>query len=46
MKNIDRTKPVLVTGGSGYIASWVIKQLLDDGKTVHTTVRNLNDTKK
>lgn len=46
MKNIDKTKPVLVTGGSGYIASWVVKQLLDKGHTVHTTVRDLNDEKK
>ncbi len=46
MKNIDITKPILVTGGSGYIASWIIKQLLDEGKAVHTTVRNLDDSKK
>ncbi|MCF8369157.1 MAG: aldehyde reductase [Bacteroidales bacterium] len=40
MKTIEKTKPVLVTGGSGYIASWIIKLLLEDGHTVHTTVRN------
>lgn len=32
---------VLVTGGSGYIAGFLIKQLIDAGWTVHTTVRNL-----
>ena len=32
--------PVLVSGGSGYLASHIIKQLLSDGYTVHTTVRD------
>jgi len=32
---------VLVSGGSGYIAGFLIKQLLSQGWTVHTTVRNL-----
>ena len=32
---------VLVTGGSGYVASFCIGQLLNDGWTVRTTVRNL-----
>lgn len=32
---------VLVTGGSGYIASFAIAQLLDAGWQVRTTVRNL-----
>ena len=41
MKIIDQTKPILVTGGTGYLASWIIKQLLDDGREVRTTVRNL-----
>ena len=31
---------VLVTGGTGYIAGELIRQLLDKGWTVHTTVRN------
>jgi dihydroflavonol-4-reductase len=30
---------VLVTGGSGYIAGFLIRRLLDAGHTVHTTVR-------
>ncbi len=41
MKTIDRTRPVLVTGGTGYLASWIVKQLLDQGLEVRTTVRNL-----
>jgi nucleoside-diphosphate-sugar epimerase len=39
-------KPVLVTGGSGYIASWVVKTLLDEGIEVRATVRNKNDKNK
>ncbi len=38
--NINPSKPILVTGGSGYIASWVVKYLLEEGHTVHTTVRD------
>ncbi|MCW2857666.1 MAG: dependent epimerase/dehydratase family protein [Marmoricola sp.] len=40
MTNIDPTAPVLVTGGSGYVASWVVRYLLEDGKTVRATVRD------
>ena len=35
------SKTVLVSGGSGYIAGFIIHQLLAEGWTVHTTVRNL-----
>lgn len=31
----------LVTGGSGYIAGFLIRQLIDNGWHVHTTVRSL-----
>ncbi len=31
----------LVTGGSGYIGGFCIRQLLDEGWTVRTTIRNL-----
>ena len=30
---------VLVTGGTGYVAGWVIKELLDRGYQVRTTIR-------
>lgn len=32
---------VLVSGGSGYIAGFLIRQLVSEGWTVHTTVRSL-----
>lgn len=31
----------LVSGGSGYIAGFLIRQLVDEGWVVHTTIRNL-----
>lgn len=34
---------VCVTGGSGFIGSWIVKLLLDRGYTVHATVQNLSD---
>lgn len=40
MKQIDPTKPVMVTGANGYVASWLVKKLLDEGLTVHAAVRN------
>lgn len=35
--------PILVTGASGFIASWVVKLLLEKGYTVHATVRSAGD---
>ncbi|MBX9883617.1 MAG: NAD-dependent epimerase/dehydratase family protein [Novosphingobium sp.] len=35
------TKTALVSGGSGYIAGFIIQQLLAEGWTVHATVRSL-----
>ena len=35
-------KIVSVTGASGYIASWLVKLLLQRGYTVKATVRNLS----
>jgi dihydroflavonol-4-reductase len=34
-------KQILVTGGSGYIAGFLIRQLIEQGWTVNTTVRSL-----
>jgi nucleoside-diphosphate-sugar epimerase len=43
---IDTSKPVLVTGGTGYVAGWVIQRLLQEGLTVHATVRNASNTER
>lgn len=46
MTQIDRSRPVMVSGASGYLASWIVKMLLDDGINVHGTVRDLSDSEK
>ncbi|KAE8699724.1 Bifunctional dihydroflavonol 4-reductase/flavanone 4-reductase [Hibiscus syriacus] len=38
--------PVCVTGGTGYIGSWLIKVLFEQGYSVHTTVRPDPDNKR
>ena len=43
---IDTSAPVLVTGATGFLAGWVVKQLVDAGVTVHATVRNPKDNAK
>ncbi|KAK0391257.1 hypothetical protein NLU13_0758 [Sarocladium strictum] len=42
----DKDSPVLVTGGSGYVASALVQGLLRDGYSVRTTVRSLKNHKK
>ncbi|KAM7497150.1 hypothetical protein LguiA_021564 [Lonicera macranthoides] len=39
-------KVVCVTGASGYIASWLVKLLLQRGYSVRASVRDLSDPKK
>lgn len=46
MVQIDKSKPVLVTGANGYVASWLVKELLEDGITVHAAVRSPDNAKK
>ncbi|XP_074604727.1 uncharacterized protein LOC141858020 [Brevipalpus obovatus] len=43
---MDSKDLVLVTGASGYVASHIIKQLLDDGRKVRGTVRSLSNEEK
>ena len=45
MREINKSKPVLITGGSGYAASWMVKMLLEEGINVNATVRDLSDSK-
>lgn len=40
MASIDRSRPVMVTGATGYVAGWVVKKLLQEGFTVHAPVRD------
>ena len=40
MVDIDTSKPVMVTGATGYVAGWIVKGLLEAGCTVHAPVRN------
>jgi len=37
---MDKSKPILVTGATGYIAGWIIERLLKQGYNVHATVRD------
>ena len=46
MREIDKSRPVIVSGGSGYLASWIVKMLLEDGMDVHATVRDLSNHEK
>ena len=46
MTKIDTTKPIMVTGANGYVASWLVKRLLEEGHTVHATVRNPGNKEK
>ena len=46
MIKINPELPILVTGGSGYIASWIIRLLLEKGHLVRTTVRDASNKAK
>jgi nucleoside-diphosphate-sugar epimerase len=46
MTNTDKSKPVMVTGANGYVASWLVLKLLDEGMTVHAAVRDPQNERK
>lgn len=46
MTKIDSKKPIMVSGANGYVASWLVKILLEEGLTVHAAVRNPENKKK
>ena len=43
---MDKSKPVCVTGATGYVAGWIVKRLLDEGFTVHAAVRQPDNKDK
>jgi nucleoside-diphosphate-sugar epimerase len=46
VNEINLNKPILVTGGSGYMALWIIKLLLEKGRNVKATVRDKSNDEK
>ena len=40
MTSFSTDAPVLVTGATGYVAGWLVKELLDAGITVHAAIRD------
>jgi len=42
----EQINTAMVTGGTGYIGSWVVKYLLEDGVHVHLTVRDKSKKEK
>jgi dihydroflavonol-4-reductase len=46
MKQFDPSKPILVTGATGYVAGRLIEKLLMEGHTVHAAVRNPSNKEK
>jgi len=44
--SIDTQTPVMVTGASGYVAGWIVHDLLAAGVTVHGTVRDPGNAAK
>lgn len=46
MYEVDTSKPVMVTGATGFVAGWLVKRLLESGATVHAPVRNPDNVEK
>ena len=43
---IDTSSPVMVTGATGYVAGWIVKDLLEAGVIVHAPVRDPDNADK
>lgn len=41
--NIDKTKPVMITGVTGYVGGHVARKFLEEGLSVHAPIRNPSD---
>jgi nucleoside-diphosphate-sugar epimerase len=46
MTQINKSKPVMVTGANGYVAGWLVKKLMEEGITVHAAVRDPENQEK
>lgn len=46
MYTVDNSKPVMVSGATGYVAGQIIKSLLEEGATVHAAVRDPNNKER
>ncbi len=46
MKHIDESKPVMLTGATGYLGGQIAKNLLEKGHTVHAPIRNPESKEK
>ncbi len=46
MKNIDKSKPVMLTGATGYLGGQIAKNLLEKGHLVHAPIRNPESKEK
>ena len=46
MTKIDKSKPVMITGATGYVAGWIVKKLLDEGLTAHAPIRDPENAEK
>ncbi|MCH2202020.1 MAG: NAD-dependent epimerase/dehydratase family protein [Fuerstiella sp.] len=46
MRQIDRGRPVMVTGATGYVAGHIVNRLLEQGFVVHAAVRNPDNAEK
>ncbi|MDH2293711.1 NAD-dependent epimerase/dehydratase family protein [Cobetia sp. 1AS1] len=46
LAGLERSRPVLVTGATGYVAGQLIRRLLEEGLTVHAAVRDPGNSER